>query len=349
MSDKEYRPELYDASDEVVRKRIMEGTTGAFITNTIEQQLVEWAKQNNPAQKFQFNEYLAFAKKQLNINDIEDYGKWVYYPWRNTWVRLLNKEEFIAVRTNRNQLKINKEEQLVLSQKKIGIIGLSVGHAIALTLALERVCGKIHLADFDSLDLSNINRLRTPIHNIGVPKVYIAAREIAEIDPYLEVDIWDKGINVSNVESFINDLDLVVEVCDSIDIKILTRLQARRNTVPVVMDTNDRGMIDIERFDLEPNRKIFHGLVDETLLNDIHNLSATTKMEILKQIVSFENTSTKLKESMSEIGKSILTWPQLASSVELGAGVTCEVVRRIFLKQLNISGRFYIDIEQLIA
>ncbi len=349
MQEIAFRPEMYDAADTDVQKRIKDNSEGSFIFDTIEMQLVEWAKQANPTQKLEYNQYLHLAKQHFGIKNINQFGNWAYYPWRNSWVHLLPEAEFIAVRTNRNQLKITKEEQDTLSKKSVGVIGLSVGHAIALTMVLERICGTIHLADFDTLDLSNINRLRTPVHNIGLPKVFIAAREIAEIDPYINVEIWDEGITAINADTFVNQLDILVEVCDSMDIKILARKVARQNRIPVVMDTNDKGMIDIERFDLEPNRPIFHGLVDETQLLDIHNLSATTKMEILKQIVSFENTSSRLKDSMTEIGKSIVTWPQLASSVELGAGVTCDVVRRILLKELNTSGRFYIDLEHLIS
>ena len=51
---------------------------------------------------------------------------------------------------------------------------------------------------------------------------------------------------------------------------------------------------------------------------------------------------------MPEIGKTILTWPQLASAVVLGGGVSADVTRRIFLNQFTDSGRFYIDIEELI-
>ena len=48
--------------------------------------------------------------------------------------------------------------------------------------------GEIRLADFDEIDLSNLNRVRTHLINIGINKAVIVAREIAEIDPYLKVD-----------------------------------------------------------------------------------------------------------------------------------------------------------------
>jgi hypothetical protein len=50
---------------------------------------------------------------------------------------------------DRNRNKISSAEQARLSGLKIGVVGLSVGHAIAHTLALERLCGELRLADFD--------------------------------------------------------------------------------------------------------------------------------------------------------------------------------------------------------
>ena len=38
------------------------------------------------------------------------------------------------------------------------------------------------------------------------------------------------------------------------------------------MDTSDRGMLDIERFDLEPERSIFHGLVEHLDIAKSKNL-----------------------------------------------------------------------------
>ena len=82
-------------------------------------------------------------------------------------------------------------------------MGLSVGNAIALTLALEGVGGHLRLADFDRLELSNMNRIRAGVHEIGLPKVVLAARQIAEIDPYLGISILADGVTADNVERFL--------------------------------------------------------------------------------------------------------------------------------------------------
>lgn len=318
------------------------------ITDTIITQIRELIKLRNPGS---FNDELFQIEllKYLNGTPAELVGTWFYYPWNSRLVHILDEEEFIEVRTNRNKLKITTEEQNTLRQKSVGIIGLSVGQSVALTLCMERCCGKIKLADFDELELSNLNRLRTGLYNLGQKKVIIAAREIAEIDPYINVEIFEDGVTKENIGSFFAGLDLLVEVCDGLDVKISSRVKARELKIPVVMDTNDRGMLDIERFDLEPQRGILHGLVDDDELDRIGEYSPEERMKFIFRIISYENTSPKLKDSMLQINKKITSWPQLASSVVLGGAATTDVVRRILLKQISVSGRFYIDFDEIIS
>jgi hypothetical protein len=115
------------------------------------------------------------------------------------------------------------------------------------------------------------------------------------------------------------------------------------------MDTNDNGMIDIERFDLEPKRPIFHGLIDHLDVSNIENAKTNEeKLPFVASIIGMETISPRLKASFAEVGKTITTWPQLASSVALGGAITCDVSRKILLNQLTISGRFFVNIDEII-
>jgi hypothetical protein len=322
------------------------------INDRIYDQLKELIKSRNPSFQLNASEYADRIHALLNGTEIEVYGAWVYYPWNGILVHILDEDEFIELRTTRNREKITWEEQQVLKSKKIGIVGLSVGQSIALTLAMERTCGELRLADFDTLDLSNLNRLRTGIQNIGIKKTIIAAREIAEIDPFLTVKIYNDGLTEANMDSFFDDgdkLDLLVEVCDSLKVKITSRLRARELQIPVVMDTNDRGMLDIERFDIEPGRNLFHGLIEEFMDDKgLVVIDHSNSHLLLKALVSFDSLSERMKFSMTQINKTITSWPQLASSVVLGGAITTDITRRILLGHHEKSGRYYVDLDQLI-
>lgn len=324
-----------------------------WITDTIRPQLEEYVKLRRPDRKATAAEISADVAELLGGQDLRSYGTWVYYPWSRRLVHLLPEAEFAAVRTNRNRNKITEAEQQRLSRSKVGVIGLSVGQSVSLTMALERSFGEIRLADFDSLDLSNLNRLRSGVHNLGVNKAVMTAREIAELDPYLKVTCFTSGLTKENMDAFFLDggrLDVVVEECDSVDIKILARQKAKSLGIPVVMDMSDRGCLDIERFDLEPDRPLMHGWIDHLDLDAAARpMSAEEKVPYMLPITGVETLSPRMKASVIELGRSVSTWPQLATSVVLGGALAGDAVRRITLDQLQSSGRWFVDLDELVA
>lgn len=327
--------------------------TEVRITNRIEAQLRELLKALNPSIKFTEESLKEAIDNHLGGSDLMYYGSWVHYPWSNHLVHLLGAEEFALVRTDRNRNKITREEQAELATKKIGVIGLSVGQSVSLTMAMERSFGEIRLADFDTLDLSNLNRIRTGVRHLGMNKAVITAREIAEIDPYLNVVCFTDGLTQANMEAFFTGggkLDILVEECDSVDIKILARQQAKALRIPVVMDMSDRGCLDVERFDLEPDRPIMHGWIDHLDLEAAKRpMSAEEKVPYMLPITGVETLSPRMKASVIELGQTISTWPQLATSVVLGGALAGDAVRRIALDQFHASGRWFVDLEEQVA
>lgn len=341
----------HQADKNTFDKLIADGKV-VFVNDEIYSQLQELVKSLNPSIRIKADDYPSMIADHLKGQNIETYGVWAYYPWSKRLVHLLDEDEFVEVRTNRNQYKITRAERDTLATKRIGIVGLSVGQSIALTLSMERAYGELRLADFDVLELSNLNRIRAGLHNMGVPKVVIAAREIAEIDPYLKVTCFFEGLTDASMDDFFlkdGKLDLLVDECDGLDIKILSRFKARGLGIPVIMDTSDRGMLDVERFDLEPTRDILHGTVQNVDPNNIKELTNEEKIPIILQMLGIDNVSLRAQASMVEVEQTINTWPQLASSVTLGGAIGADVARRILLDQYHDSGRYYIDLEELIS
>lgn len=351
-----YKPTFFRLSDSAGREKLdnLLRIPGIMVSDELHGQLRELVKSKHPTYKFKPDELGAAATQYLNGVPAEEYGVWVYYPWLNHLVHILDKEEFRSVRTNRNQYKITPEERDILATKKIGVLGLSVGQAVALALSMERSFGALRIADFDTLELSNLNRIRSGVQDLGLLKTVSTARQIAEIDPFLDVKCFHEGLNENNLESFFLDggkLDIIIDECDGLDVKILVRHKAKELRVPVVMETSDRGMLDIERFDLEPNRPIMHGLIDHLDLNpkNLKGLTNEEKIPYILPMLGLETMSDRLKASMLEVEQSITTWPQLASDVILGGAVAANVCRRIALNQFRESGRFFVDINEIVS
>jgi molybdopterin/thiamine biosynthesis adenylyltransferase len=270
--------------------------------------------------------------------------RWVYYPWRRTVVKVLGPRAFRAVRLDRNRNLITAEEQTRLGALRIGVAGLSVGHVIANTLAAQGSCGELRLADFDRLELSNLNRVPASVLDLGLNKAVVAARRIAELDPFLCVQILDVGLTPDSVDAFLDGLDIVVDECDSLAMKAILRYGARARRIPVLMATSDRGLVDVERFDLQPQRPILHGQLGELDVAVLPGMSSREKVPHMLRHLEAERLSPRLAASAVEIDRTLSTWPQLAGDVVLGATVLAEAVRRIGLGEELRSGRTRIDV-----
>ncbi|QIH99358.1 Rv1355c family protein [Rhodococcoides fascians A21d2] len=276
---------------------------------------------------------------------LEENDRWVYFPWRKTVVAVLGPTAFRHLRLDRNRNKITRSEQNSLGDLTIGIIGLSVGHAIAHTLALEGICGTLRLADFDAIELSNLNRIPASILDLGINKAVVAARRIAEIDPYLRIEIVEDGITDDTIDGFFDGLDLLVEECDSLDVKVLAREAARSRRIPVLMETSDRGLLDVERFDLEPERPVFHGVLGEIDSTRLRGLGTRDKIPIVLDQLDAALLSARMAASMVEVSETIETWPQLGGDVQLGGATVAAAVRRFGTGAHLPSGRIRIDLD----
>lgn len=345
-----WQPELLDAADEQTSARVLALVeSGVAVHDRLLAQLGELLDGREARYDLSLDAMQQRAREHLGDRPLERYGTWVHYPWSRRLVHLLPRAEFREARTSRNRYKISPADQARLEHATIAIIGLSVGLSAAVTLALEGVGGRFHLADFDWLSVTNLNRLRTGVHHLGVPKTVIAAREMLELDPYLEIVPFHEGATEENLGRLLDGVDLVVEECDSLFMKVLVRERARALGIPVVMDTSDRGQIDVERFDRERDRPIFHGLLGPIEAQQLKGLSTKEKVPHVLRIIGEDTISAELAGSMVEIEETISTWPQLGSDVTYGGALTTNVVRRILLDQLRTSGRYFVDLDEIVA
>jgi len=272
--------------------------------------------------------------------------RWVAYPWRKVAIELLGPKSFKKLRCDRNRNKITDEEQAHLLGLNVGVVGLSTGHVIAHTMVMEGVCGHIKLADFDLLEVSNLNRIPASLLDINVNKAVITARRIAELDPYLSVEVFDQGLLESNIDKFMEGLDIVIEECDELNVKVLVREAAKKRRIPVLMATSDGGIMDVERFDTDEDLKPFHGLT-EIDAAELKDLSRRDKSGYALAIFEGDKITARLAASMVEIDYTVKTWSQLASDVTQGAAMVTTAVRRIGTGKPTPSSRTRMDMDEM--
>lgn len=277
--------------------------------------------------------------------------RWAYYPWRRVLARVLGPRGYRRLRLDRNRNLISAEELATLGRLRVGVVGLSVGHAIAHTLATQGLCGELRLADFDAIDVSNLNRVPATLLDVGVNKAVACARRIAELDPYLPVVVQPDGLTPDTVKGFLDGLDVLVEECDSLDAKVLVRAAARARGIPVLMATSSGGLLDVERFDTDRERPLLHGLLGELAEMDADQLAGLTAKEKVPRVLRIIDASglpARMAASLLEVGTTLTTWPQLSAEVAVGAASVAEAVRRIGLGEALASGRVKVDVSALL-
>ena len=263
------KPEIFDLSSERDRAALSalfaDGSV-RFVRDDFEEQLREHYAYQEPPRAFRpdfADSFRAWLTAQNRTNPLWQQGRWVYYPWRATAVHVLGDEPFRLLRASRNRNLITADEQRKFADAVVGIAGLSVGNGVALSLVLQGGANRLRLADFDQLALSNTNRIRTSIVELGSNKAEMTARQIYEINPYAEVEIFTDGLTEGNIDRFFGGdrpLDVVIDECDNIAMKYLIRDQAHQRKIPVVMatDNGDNGIVDVERYDLDSATPYFH-------------------------------------------------------------------------------------------
>lgn len=287
---------------------------------------------------------VAFAKENEIMPSV-----YVYYPWRNIVVRVPSEEVYLELRTARNKNIINKKEQEIYRAAQVGIIGLSVGSNVINALVFSGGPKNLKIADYDVIELTNLNRLRAPVFAVGMNKTDFAAQQVWELDPFSDLDLWSDGVSRDTLERFIVNpkLDVFIDEMDSLELKLLSRMICREHRIPVVMatDNGDNVILDIERFDEEPERPILHGLVEGVDPDKIAGLPYSEWVKVATRIVDPTNLTQRMKESLFEIGKTIAAVPQLGTTATIAGSAVAYAVRKITTKQELKSGRYIISLD----
>lgn len=125
---------------------------------------------------------------------------------------LLSKEE--ALRYSRNILLdgIGADGQMRLLGASVLIVGSgALGSVVAMYLAGSGI-GRIGVADFDTVDISNLQRqLSFTMSDVGHPKAEALAGRIRMINPDIEVVPHNGFIDRDNVAGLISGYDYIVE------------------------------------------------------------------------------------------------------------------------------------------
>jgi hypothetical protein len=298
------------------------------------------------------DEDVAKFRDQTAGDDLRKWGEWVYYPWLNQLVHFPPKAELRSLRTSRNRNLIATGEQSKLYEATIFVVGMSVGSNVVEALVAQGIGGKLILTDMDIVEPSNLNRIRSPYHHVGLHKVDAISRKVWEIDPYIEIVGYLDGLNDTNLTEILDQHapNILIDEMDELRMKIVLREAAKQRQLPVIMaaDDGDDALLDIERYDLDPDQQLFAGRIPERVLELIKRGSLSRPqigMMIGKYFVGPDNIPLRMYESLAEVGKTLPSWPQLGGAAALSGVSLAYVARKIILGEKLQEGRVLVSLD----
>jgi molybdopterin-synthase adenylyltransferase len=128
-----------------------------------------------------------------------------------------------------------EETQQRLKASKIFIAGAGgLGSPVSFNLAVAGI-GLLRICDFDSPELSNLNRQF--LHDdsrIGVNKAESAKRTLTRLNPHVQIEAITEKIDEASVDRLVADSDLILDCMDNYPTRFVLNAAAFRKRIPLV-------------------------------------------------------------------------------------------------------------------
>ena len=162
-----------------------------------------------------------------------------------------SREEFVKIMDSRFSSSVYEK----MKAGRIGIAGLGgLGSHVAVMLARSGV-GHLHLVDYDTVDLSNLNRQEYRTAHLGRPKTEALKEQLLEINPYLEITCDCVKITEENAATVFQEDDIICEAFDQPENKAML-VEAILSGCPGKKLVTGSGMAGFESGNTIKTRKV---------------------------------------------------------------------------------------------
>jgi tRNA A37 threonylcarbamoyladenosine dehydratase len=146
----------------------------------------------------------------------------------------------------RTRVLLGEEKTNRITQAKLVIFGLGGVGSYALEAVIRAGVKEVILIDYDTINITNLNRqLITTRENLGDLKVNAAAERVRLINPEVKVSAFPEKVDDTNVSKFIPlDTDYVIDAIDDIKGKTAIIKYCVENNIKIIssMGTGNRTM-----------------------------------------------------------------------------------------------------------
>ena len=201
-----------------------------------------------------------------------------------------SKKKFFEELQERNYKPLDE----VLQNSVVGIAGCGgLGSNIAWMLARSGI-GKLIIADFDTVVMSNLNRQFFFVEDLGKNKVDALEENLLKINPYIQVEKHNTKITPENLFEIYQDTSVIVEAFDQASQKsmIIDTFLGRDDPLGRLYLVSASGMGGIESSNLIKTKKFGDNIF---LCGDFTNDSSIGLMASRVNIVSAHQANMVLR------------------------------------------------------
>ncbi|HMR19654.1 MAG TPA: tRNA threonylcarbamoyladenosine dehydratase [Sphingobacterium sp.] len=147
---------------------------------------------------------------------------------------------------SRTEALIGREALEKLAKSHVMVLGLGGVGSFAAEFVCRAGVGKMTIIDGDTVDPSNRNRqLPALATNHGVSKARIMQQRLLEINPEIELNVFEEFVIPERISAFIEAKpDYIIEAIDSITPKLFLIRQAYAAQIPFVSSMGAGGKLD---------------------------------------------------------------------------------------------------------
>lgn len=149
-------------------------------------------------------------------------------------------------RNIRTQMLLGTDSTDILAGKHVAVFGIGgVGSYCAEALARSGV-GALTLVDDDTVSVSNLNRQLIALRStIGMPKVDVMAKRIADISPNIKVTtIFQRYLPENRDDFFYDHIDFIADCIDSVGSKTDLIASAFERSIPIISAMGTGNKLD---------------------------------------------------------------------------------------------------------
>ena len=132
------------------------------------------------------------------------------------------QQELDLERYDRQIPVIGIDGQRKLAQSSVLIVGVGgLGSPVSLYLAAMGI-GKLVLVDKEEVELSNLNRqILYSTRDIGKKKVDVAKHKLQELNPHVEIEVYEQSLDEDLARDLVKRVDVVVDALDNWETRMI--------------------------------------------------------------------------------------------------------------------------------